>query len=118
MASYLRGNCIVAQSGSPSAVANASLAGVVQEALQYEEIEEIYGALNGVLGVLNEDLLDLTEEKNKTVEALKYTPGAALGSCRFRLKPENKDDLARVLEIFKAHNARYFFYIGGNDSME
>jgi len=118
MASYLRGNCIVAQSGSPSAVANASLAGIIQEALQYEEIEEIYGALNGVLGILNEDLLDLTEEKNKTIEALKYTPGAALGSCRFRLTTENKDDLTRVLEVFKAHNIRYFFYIGGNDSME
>ncbi|MSR65470.1 MAG: 6-phosphofructokinase [Verrucomicrobiae bacterium] len=118
MASILRGNCAVAQSGSPSAAANASLAGVIQEALQYEEIEEVYGVLNGVVGILSEDLIDLTEERNKTIEGLKFTPGAALGSCRSRLKPEDTEDLARVLEVFKAHNVRYFFYIGGNDSME
>ena len=86
MASYLRGNCAMAQSGGPSAVVNASLAGIIQEALQYEEIEEVYGALNGVLGLLNEDLIDLTEERNKTIEGLKHTPAAALGSCRFKLK--------------------------------
>src|ERR1043166_7956506 len=118
MASYLRGNCVMAQSGGPSAVVNASLAGIIQEALQYEEIEEVYGALNGVLGVLNEDLIDLTEERNKTVEALKYTPAAALGSCRFKIKDDNKEDLQRIIEVFQAHNIRYFFYLGGNDSMD
>lgn len=120
MASYLRGNCLVAQSGGPSAVVNSSLAGLIQEALNYEEIEEIYGALNGVLGILNEDLIDLSEEKNKTIEGLLYTPTSVLGSCRYRLKKpeENKEDQQRVLEVFQAHNIRYFFYIGGNDSMD
>jgi 6-phosphofructokinase 1 len=109
---------VIAQSGGASAVANASLAGVLQESLQYEEIEEVYGALNGLLGVLNEDLVDLTEEKNKTVDGLKHTPAAALGSCRFKLKDDNKEDRDRVLEVFQKHNVRYFFYIGGNDSMD
>jgi len=117
MASVLRGNCMIAQSGGASAVVNASLAGVLQEALQYEEIEEVYGAINGLTGVLNEDLVDLTEEKNKTVEGLLYTPAPALGSCRVRLKDDNKEDRQRVLEVFQAHNVRYFFYLGGNDSM-
>src|ERR1041385_4371074 len=118
MASILRGNCLMAQSGSPSAVVNASLAGILQEALNYEEIEEVYGACNGVLGILNEELIDLSEERKKTIEGLKHTPGAALGSCRHKIKPEAKEDLSRVLEIFQAHNVRYLFYIGGNDSMD
>lgn len=120
MASILRGNCLIAQSGSPTATVNASLAGLIQEALQYEEIEEVYGALNGLVGILNEDLVDLTEEKNKTIEGLKYTPAAVLGSSFYRLKgsAESKEDHQRIFEVFQAHNIRYFFYVGGNHSMD
>ena len=112
----LVGNVLVGQSGGPTAVINASVAGIIAEALNHECIEEIYGALNGVLGILHEDLIDLASESQQQVRALKHTPGAALGTCRFKLK--KPADFDRVLEVFKAHNIRYFFYIGGNDSQD
>ncbi|MEW6305058.1 MAG: 6-phosphofructokinase [Verrucomicrobiota bacterium] len=119
----LVGNMLVAQSGGPTAVINASVAGVIQEAGRHECIEEIYGGLNGILGILNEDLIDLNEEKAKTIEGLKHTPAAALGTCRYKLdfkkKPEKAaKDMDRLFEIFQAHNIRYFFYAGGNDSQD
>ena len=104
------------QSGGPTAVINASVAGIIAEALNHECIEEIYGALNGVLGLLQEDLIDLASESQQQIRALKHTPGAALGTCRYKLKKQA--DFDRVLEVFKAHNIRYFFYIGGNDSQD
>ncbi len=113
----LSGNLLVAQSGGPTPVINAGLAGVLSAALQFEDnIEEIYGAINGVEGILNEDFIDLAAESQQTVRLLSSTPGAALGSCRYKLKSEQ--DLARILEVFKAHNIRYFHYIGGNDSQD
>lgn len=113
----LKGNLLVAQSGGPTPVINASLAGVISEALQFEdEIEEIYGAINGVEGILNENLIDLAAESQQTVRMLNTTPGAALGSCRYKLRDEA--DFARILEVFKAHDIRYFHYIGGNDSQD
>src|ERR1041384_5593489 len=81
----LVGNLLVAQSGGPTAVINASLAGIIQEAGRHECIEEIYGGLNGIHGVLEEDLIDLNEEKAKNIEGLKHTPAAALGTCRYEL---------------------------------
>src|SRR6184192_1827349 len=119
----LVGNLLVAQSGGPTAVINASLAGVIQEAGRHECIEEIYGGANGILGILNEDLIDINDEKARTIEGLKYTPAAALGTCRYKLDFKNKAeqaarDMDRLFEVFKAHNIRYFFYIGGNDSQD
>jgi 6-phosphofructokinase 1 len=119
----LVGNLLVAQSGGPTAVINASLAGVIQEAGKHEFIEEIYGGLNGIHGMLNEDLIDLNEEKARTIEGLKYTPAAALGTCRYKIDFKNKADQAardmhRLFEVFQAHNIRYFLYIGGNDSQD
>src|SRR6267143_5643529 len=113
----LRGNLLVAQSGGPTAVINASVAGVVQEAGRHEVIEEIYGGLNGILGILNEELIDLNEEKARTIEGLKHTPAAALGTCRYKIdfkkKPERGlMDMKRLFEVFEAHNIRYFFYCG------
>jgi ATP-dependent phosphofructokinase / diphosphate-dependent phosphofructokinase len=112
----LVGNVLVGQSGGPTAVINASVAGIVAEALNHECVEEIYGALNGVLGILQEDLIDLASESQQQIRALRHTPGAALGTCRYKLKKQS--DFERVLEVFKAHNIRYFFYIGGNDSQD
>ncbi|MGA2692106.1 MAG: 6-phosphofructokinase [Opitutaceae bacterium] len=112
----LVGNILVGQSGGPTSVINASLAGIVAEALNHEAIEEIYGGLNGVLGILQEDIVDLASESQQQVRALRHTPGAALGTCRYKLKKQQ--DFERVLEVFKAHNIRYFFYIGGNDSQD
>ena len=112
----LTGNCLVSQSGGPTAVINASVAGVVGEALNHSCIEEVYGALNGMHGLLHEDLVDLAAESQQAIRGLRYTPGAALGSCRLKLKKQQ--DFERVLEVFKAHNIRYFFYAGGNDSQD
>lgn len=112
----LAGNVLVAQSGGPTSVINASVAGVVSEALNHECIEEIYGGLNGILGILNEELIDLASESQQTIRALRHTPGAALGSSRYKLRRE--EDFSRVLEVFEAHNIRYFFYAGGNDSQD
>lgn len=116
MAEELSGNVLVGQSGGPTAVINASVAGVVAEALNHSCIEEIYGCLNGVLGILQEDLIDLAAESQQTIRGLRFTPGAALGTCRYKLKKQQ--DFERVLEVFKAHNIRYFFYAGGNDSQD
>jgi len=112
----LVGNVLVGQSGGPTSVINASVAGIVSEALNHECVEEIYGTLNGVLGILNEDFIDLADESQQQIRALNHTPGAALGTCRYKLK--SQQDFERVLEVFKAHNIRYFFYIGGNDSQD
>src|SRR5207244_12661869 len=119
----LVGNLLVAQSGGPTAVINASVAGVIQEAGKHDYIEEIYGGLNGILGILREDLIDLNEEKAKSIEGLKYTPAAALGTCRYKLDYKKKADQAardvdRLFEVFQAHNIRFFFYCGGNDSQD
>lgn len=119
----LAGSLLVAQSGGPTAVINASIAGVIQEAGRHECIEEIYGGLNGIVGILREDLIDLNDEKARAIEDLKHTPGAALGTCRYKLDFKNKPeqaakDLERLFQVFEAHNIRYFFYAGGNDSQD
>jgi 6-phosphofructokinase 1 len=113
-------NAIVAQSGGPTAVINASACGVVQEAIKSGKIGQVIGATNGILGVLKEELFDISAEKSETIEALKQTPAAAIGSCRHKLKSleDSKADFERILDVFKAHNIRYFFYAGGNDSMD
>ena len=116
MAEELTGNVLVAQSGGPTAVINASLAGVIEESLNHGCIEEIYGGLNGIQGILQERLIDLAEESQQAIRGLRYTPASALGSCRYKLRKEA--DYQRVIEVFKAHNIRYFFYIGGNDSQD
>jgi 6-phosphofructokinase 1 len=108
-----KGNLVVGQSGGPTAVINSSLAGVIQEAKEHNI--KIYGAVHGILGVLKEEMLDLSGIDSSTIEGLKYTPSAALGSCRYKLKGE---DYEKILDVFKRYNIRYFLYIGGNDSME
>jgi 6-phosphofructokinase 1 len=118
--SGLKGNCIVAQSGGATAVINQSLCGVIQEAQKHPEIEEIYGARNGIFGLLKEELIDLKKEKISSIDGLATTPGAALGSCRYRLKScsESYEDSEKIVKICRRYNLRYFFYIGGNDSMD
>ncbi len=119
----LNGNLLVAQSGGPTCVINSSIAGVITEAGRHEAIEEIYGGLNGILGILNEELIDLGDERARTIEGLRYTPAAALGTCRYKInfdkKPEQAArDMDRLFEVLSAHNIRYFFYAGGNDSQD
>jgi 6-phosphofructokinase 1 len=91
------------------------LVGVIQEALRHKEIARVYGALHGIQGVLKQDIIDLGRESSQTLKAVASTPSAALGSVRKKPTPE---DCQAIFEIFQAHDIRYFFYIGGNDSAE
>src|SRR5947199_6867841 len=116
----LCGNAVVAQSGGPTAVSNASACGIIQEALQHSAaVRELYGANNGILGIVQEDLFDLRAESADTIEQLRCTPSAAIGSCRYNLGEFTADHVKyqRLLDVFRAHDVRYFFYICGNDSM-
>ncbi len=116
----LVGACMFAQSGGPTSVINASAAGVFLEALDQKNITAVYGAANGIKGVLNEQFYDMSKEDRKELELLKYTPSSALGSVRYKLKDASVDDTdyKRIVEVFKKYNVRYFFYNGGNDSMD
>ncbi len=116
----LKGACIIGQSGGPTSVINASAYGCIKTALENENITAVYGALNGIKGVLDDNLIDMGKEDPAELEFMKYTPSSALGSCRYKLKDPDVDptDYNRILEIFKKYNVRYFFYNGGNDSMD
>jgi 6-phosphofructokinase len=120
MSTALKGACIIGQSGGPSSVINASAYGVIKTALENENITKVYGAFHGIKGVLNDQLLIMDEEDPKELERLLYTPSSALGSCRYKIADPDEDetDYKRILEIFKKYNVRYFFYNGGNDSMD
>jgi len=108
-------NLLIAQSGGPTAAINSSVCGIIVEAEQRGNIDGIYGAINGILGVLNEELVDLRQEDRTTILNLRKTPSAALGSCRYKL---SERDYTKLMEVFAAHNISYFLYAGGNDSME
>jgi len=105
---------VIGQSGGPTAVINSSVCGAVQEAIRHEAIQGIYGMLHGIQGFLQEDLVDLRREDPAVIEGLRRTPSAALGSCRYRLTDQEYE---RVLAVCRAHDIRYFFYIGGGDTM-
>ncbi len=111
----LKGNALVAQGGGPTAVINQSLVGVVLEARKFSQVEKIYGALHGVSGIINEEFLDLTQETTNNFERIARTPGSALLSTRDKPDDEYCNKIFKVLE---AHNIRFFFYIGGNDSAD
>ena len=116
----LIGAAIVGQSGGPSSVINASAYGVIKTALEDENITKVYGAEHGIVGVLEDRLMIMDEEDPAELERLLYTPSSALGSCRYKIADpsDNDKDYKRILEIFEKYNVRYFFYIGGNDSMD
>ena len=116
----LKGACIIGQSGGPTSVINASAYGVIDTALKSGVITQVLGAEHGIKGVLSDRLFDMGLEDPEELRLLKYTPSSALGSCRYKIAdPEVDDtDYRRILEVFKKHNVRYFFYNGGNDSMD
>ena len=118
--SALKGACIIAQSGGPTSVINASAYGCIKTALENENITAVYGSLNGIKGVLNDNLIDMSKEDPEELALMKYTPSSILGSCRYKLKDASVDDgdYKKILEIFKKYGVRYFFYNGGNDSMD
>ncbi len=111
----LQGNAVIGQSGGPTRVINQSLLGTIEEVTRHEEIKGFYGALHGVQGILEENFVDLKSESRVDLELVAATPSSALGSVRKRPTPE---DCQKIFEIFQAHDIRYFFYIGGNDSAE
>ena len=116
----LKGACMFGQSGGPSSVINSSAAGVFIEALEQDCITEVYGAAHGIRGILNEEFYDIAKESKEELLLLKNTPSSAMGSVRYKLKDAQVDDsdYKRLLEVFKKYNVRYFFYNGGNDSMD
>jgi len=118
--STLKGACIIGQSGGPSAVINSSAYGVIKTALEAPEITRVLGAKNGIVGVLNDRLYDMGLEDPKELEYLLNTPSSELGSARHKMADPDKDDTEyqKILEIFKKYDVRYFFYNGGNDSMD
>jgi len=116
----LKGACIIGQSGGPTSVINASAFGAIEAGLNSEAITKVYGAANGIRGVLDDRLYDMNAEDINELRHMLYTPSSALGSCRYKLKDPDVDDTdyKRILEIFKKYDVRYFFYNGGNDSMD
>ncbi|MHB9038748.1 MAG: diphosphate--fructose-6-phosphate 1-phosphotransferase [Armatimonadota bacterium] len=113
-------NVVVAQSGGPSPVINSSLRGVIETCRCYPDtFGTVYGGWHGVEGILREELLDLSSQSVEEIALLRTTPAAgSIGTCRYKLKKDRQEDFDRVIEVFKAHNVGYFFYIGGNDSMD
>jgi ATP-dependent phosphofructokinase / diphosphate-dependent phosphofructokinase len=113
-------NVIVAQSGGPSPVINNSLRGIIEACRMYpERFGTIYGGYHGIEGILNEELLDLSAQREEEISLLRTTPAAgSIGTCRYKLKGNQQEDFERTVEVFKAHKVGYFFYIGGNDSMD
>ncbi len=116
----LKGACVIGQSGGPTAVINSSVCGAVATALKNPYITGVYGAQNGIEGILNDRLFDFGKEEEREISLLTNTPASALGSCRYKLKDSEVDDTdyRRILEVFKKYDIRYFFYNGGNDSMD
>lgn len=116
----LKGACIIGQSGGPTAVINASAQGVIQTALKTGCMTRVLGAAHGIRGVLGDRLYDMGQEDWSELDLLRNTPSSALGSCRYKLADPDRDDkdFRRILEIFKKYDVRYFFYNGGNDSMD
>lgn len=112
------GNCLVAQSGGPTAVINASLAGVIKANQLNPLYEKVYGGIHGIEGVLAGRLYDLTDIPADEIEILKQTPSSALGTCRYKLKRGQAEDFERLLAVMDEHGIDVMFYIGGNDSMD
>jgi len=114
-------NAFYAQSGGVTAVINATACGVIETARKHQnKIANVYAGRNGIIGALTEDMIDTNKESAAAIRALMHTPGGAFGSARYKLKgiEENRAEYERLIEVFKAHNIGYFFYNGGNDSMD
>lgn len=113
-------NMLIAQSGGPSAAINATVAGVVERCITSEKVDRVYGAVNGIKGVLNRNFVDLTDvlDSAEKMKQLCHTPSSALGSCRFKLEEGNESQIKAIVDILREKEIGYFVYIGGNDSMD
>ena len=111
----LKGNAVIGQSGGPTSVINSSLAGVIEEAAKSHRIERVIGMRFGIEGFMSENLIDLGSQPSQILNGLKTTPSSALGSSRHKI---TEDDFPKIMEVLKKYNIRYFFLIGGNDTMD
>ena len=111
-------NCIVAQSGGPSSVINATVAGIVKANQLNPLYEHVYGGLNGIEGILQERFVDLTKMSDHENQVLRQSPSSALGSCRYKLRRDNVEDLEEIFAIMEKYDITTMFYTGGNDSMD
>lgn len=111
----MKGNAIIGQSGGPTSVINSSLCALIQKGLKSKKIVRVLGMRFGIQGFIKDEIFDLGKENPRVIEGLRRTPSSALGSCRYRLKDE---DFPFIMKQLKKHNIRYFFLIGGNDSMD
>jgi 6-phosphofructokinase len=113
-------NIVIAQSGGPTHVINSSLRGVIEGCRAYPHVFGIlYAGYHGIEGVLKEELLNLSAQPDEEIALLSTTPAAgAIGTCRYKLKANQQEDFERIVEVFQAHDIGYFFYNGGNDSMD
>ncbi|MDK2806090.1 MAG: ATP-dependent phosphofructokinase / diphosphate-dependent phosphofructokinase [Thermoanaerobacterium sp.] len=116
----VKGNLLIAQSGGPTSVINASAYGAIKEFLSLGSGHKVYAGVYGIQGILEKRIIDIDTLNKNTIETLKYMPSSAFGSCRYKLKDydENEEEYEKIINIFKKFNIRYFLYIGGNDSMD
>ena len=113
-------NVIIAQSGGPTTVINNTLRGIIETCKMFpNKFSKIYGGYHGIEGILKEELINISAQSNEEIQLLRTTPASgSIGTCRYKLKNNQKEDFNRIIEVFKTHNIGYFFYIGGNDSMD
>ncbi|OGC01168.1 6-phosphofructokinase [candidate division KSB1 bacterium RBG_16_48_16] len=113
-------NVVVAQSGGPSPVINNTLRGIIDTCKMFpDKFDKIYAGWHGIEGVLKEEILDLSAQKEEEISLLRTTPASgSIGTCRYKIKADQQEDFERIIDVFKMHNVGYFFYIGGNDSMD
>ena len=118
--SFLQGNCLVAKSGGPTAVINSSAYGVIKEFMENRKNEKVFVGVNGIEGILNNQIYNVAKLSMEELNGMKYLPSAAFGSCRYKLKnyEDSSIEYEKIFDIFKKNNICYFFYIGGNDSMD
>lgn len=113
-------NCIIAQSGGPTSVINSSVVGLIKANEEFKVYDKVYGGLNGIEGILNNNIIDLSEMSSEEIDTFKLTPSSGLGSCRYKMKKleDSTEEYDRLLDILKSLDIKTFFYVGGNDSMD
>lgn len=113
-------NCIIAQSGGPTSVINSSVVGLIRANEEFKIFDKVYGGLNGIEGILNKNIIDLSQISSEDIDTFRLTPSSGLGSCRYKMKnlEESTEEYDRLLDILKSLDIKAFFYVGGNDSMD
>lgn len=113
-------NCIIAQSGGPTSVINSSVVGLLHANKELGAFDNVYGGLNGIEGILNGNIINLSEKSDEEINTFRFTPSSGLGSCRYKLKDidSSLEEYEKLINILKSHDIKAFFYVGGNDSMD